>query len=99
MRHRLQAERGERLDELLVDVTPAPVFAGLETANHRVMRAVKVFRRVPIGRIVAASDVSAFEAESQMHPVAPHLEAFLAAVGSARLLGLNVSKMLTLFAW
>ena len=45
---------------------------------------VEMTRRVPVGRIVAARDVAADEAQAQVDPVAADGEALGAAVGGRR---------------
>ena len=42
---------------------------------------LEVVRGVPIRRTVAAADVSAGQAQPQVNPSAPHLQALLAALG------------------
>jgi hypothetical protein len=44
------------------------------------LQLVEVLGRVAIRRIVAAADMAAGEAKTQVHPIRPGLEAFLAAV-------------------
>jgi hypothetical protein len=46
---------------------------------------MEVLRGVLVRRVVAAADVAAAEAKSEMHPRAAGLETFLAAVRRARL--------------
>jgi hypothetical protein len=43
-----------------------------------------MFRRVLVGRVVAAADMPAAETEPEMHPGAVHPEALLAALRRAR---------------
>ena len=47
--------------------------------------AMKMFRRVLVLRRIAAADVSADEAKSEMHPAVTHLDAFLALVFASAL--------------
>jgi len=56
---------------------------------------VKMLRGVPVGGIVAAADVTALEAETQMHPLVAARQTFLAAVGG---LGFNVADFREMFA-
>jgi hypothetical protein len=88
------AECRHRLEHFLIDIAPAPVLAGLEASDDRVVRSVEVGRRMAIRRIVAAPDVSAGETEPEMNPPAAHLQAFLTALGSSRLFSLNLVEML-----
>jgi hypothetical protein len=54
---------------------------------------VKVLGGVRVGRVVATADVTAFETEPEVYPLVADLEAFLAAVRSLRLDGMNMRKM------
>ena len=38
----------EQLDELLVDIAPAPVLTGFEGPDHGMVDAARVCRRVPL---------------------------------------------------
>src|SRR5690242_2440017 len=53
----------------VVDVAPAPVLAWLERADDRVLVGARVGGRVAVGRVVAAADVPAFEADAQVQPL------------------------------
>src|SRR5262249_47369907 len=90
VRERLDAERGHRVEHLPIDVAPAPVLAGLEAADDRMMRRVEVFCGVLVRRIVTAADVAAGQAEAQMNPVCADLQALLTAVGRARLVRIDL---------
>ncbi len=56
---------------------------------------MEMLRRVPVGRVVAATDVTALEAEPQMHPLIAARQTFLATV---RRLGLNDANLREMFA-
>jgi hypothetical protein len=71
----------------LVYVAPAPGLARLERADERVAGLVRVGGRVPVGRVVAAADETALQADSQMKPRVASLQAGDAAVHSLRKLG------------
>lgn len=60
----------------LVDITPAPIFAGLERLNDRVLRFMEMFGCVLIFGGVATADVAADKAEAQMHPAIATRQAF-----------------------
>src|SRR5262245_61049249 len=77
--------RGRRLEADPIDVAPVPALAGLERADDRVLRRAVVPRRVLVLRVVAAADVSAGHAETQMHPHVACLEALLASIRGLRL--------------
>ena len=53
----------------LVEVTPIPVLARFVRPDNRMPGQVEVRGRVPSRRVVTASDVTAFLAEPQVHPV------------------------------
>jgi hypothetical protein len=68
-----EAERRLREVEFdLVDVTPAPGFAGFERTHDGVFRAMEVFGGVFVFRRIAAADVSTFEAQTKMDPGIAH---------------------------
>src|SRR6266478_415222 len=68
---------GGRLHHQLIDKTPAPVLARLEAAGDRMMDFPEVLGGVLVERVVAAADMTARQAETRVHPVAPHRQAFL----------------------
>src|SRR5436305_15290005 len=70
-------EYDSELDHHLVDVAPAPVLARLERAHEGVVGGVEVAGGVVVLRRVAVADVAAGEAEAQVHPGVPHLQASL----------------------
>ena len=59
---------GGRQTSRLVHEAPAPVLAGLERADHRVADRGPVPAGVPLRRGVAAADVAAGQAFTQVHP-------------------------------
>jgi len=85
-----------RLESQLIDITPAPVLARLETAHDRMLGLVKVLGGVTVGGIVAAADVTAFETEPQMHPLVAALQAFFAPVRRLRRNVVHLGKMFAL---
>ena len=56
----------------LVDVTPAPGFARFERTHDGMFRAMEVFGGVFVFGGIAAADMSAFEAETEMDPGIAH---------------------------
>jgi len=80
---------GRRLNDErhLVHVAPAPVFAWLERADQRVAARVMMGGRVAVGRVVAAADMAALQADAQVQPHASRAQAVLAAGGGLRQLG------------
>jgi len=69
-----------KIEEELVDVTPAPVLIWLEGLHDRVVGRVEMFGGMRILRLVAAADMPAFKADSQVYPGVTDFQAFLAAI-------------------
>src|SRR5438552_2693772 len=65
----------------LVDIAPAPVLAGLERGDDRMLRRMVVLGRVLVLRVVATADVAAGPAQAKVHPGVAGCEALLAAGG------------------
>jgi len=80
-------------DEEIVRVAVAPAFARFERADHRVRCRAVVLGGVLVLGVVAASDVSAFQAEPEMHPRVTGGETFLAALRSFRAVVPGSTKM------
>ena len=66
----------------LVDVAPFPMLTRLQGCDDRVMGLVEMLRRVLVLRRIAASDVTAGEAESKMDPGITCLQALLAPLAA-----------------
>lgn len=66
----------------LINVAPAPTLTRLDRLHDRVARVMKMFGGVLILRLVAATDVAAGAAQSQMHPIVSHRQTFLAPRGA-----------------
>jgi hypothetical protein len=79
-----------KLEEELVDVTPAPVFPWLEGLNNGMLGGVLVLG------IVAAADMTTDETDTQMHPGIPDFQTILTAICTRGDLSYLV-KMTTLF--
>jgi hypothetical protein len=62
----------------LINVTPAPILAGLKRLYDGMLRVMKVLGRMLVLRRVAAANVAAFQAQSQMDPAIAHFQALLA---------------------
>lgn len=72
------------LDVCPIDVTPSPGFPRFVRLHHRMIGLMEMGGRVlPLGRI-AAADVTAGQAHTQLHPRHTFFQAFLAAIGSGR---------------
>lgn len=69
-----------RLEHDLIDVAPAPVFAGLEGLDDRVIGRMEMPGRVRVLRGVATAHVSTDEAFAQMHPGVPNFQTLLSAL-------------------
>src|SRR2546422_6987751 len=93
-RSRERPRRG--FDEQILHEAKAPVLARFEAAHDRVFRLMEVLRGVPIGRVVAAADVTALEAEPQVHPLVAARQTLLTAV---RRLRLDVADLREMLAW
>ena len=76
LRRRVVAE----IEHDLVFVTPAPTLRGIVALDDGVPCLMKMFRGMPVGRIVAAADMAAGPADAQVNPARPGLQAFLAPV-------------------
>jgi hypothetical protein len=77
-----------------IDVTPHPIFAGLDGADNGVLGGVEMLGGVLVFGVIATADVPANEAKAQMNPAVAHLQTFLAAFG-LRLNGANLVGMRT----
>ena len=64
----------------LVHEAPRPRLAGLERADQRVAAAACVCAGMAVGRVVAAADLAALQADAQMQPRFPRGQAFLTAI-------------------
>src|SRR6266568_2618535 len=71
--------RGQRC---VIEVAPAPGFAGLDGPDDGVTAAVMVDARVPVPRVVAAADVTAGHAYPEVDPHHADAQAVLAAWGA-----------------
>ncbi len=67
------------IEHHFVDEAPAPALRRIIALDDRMARGVKMFGRVLVRGIVAASHMPARSAESEMNPDIAALEAFLAA--------------------
>jgi hypothetical protein len=67
-----------KIEKDFVYVTPAPTFGRIVALHDRVMGGVKVLGSVPVRGLVAATDMAASAANSQVDPACPYLETFLA---------------------
>jgi hypothetical protein len=81
----------------IISKTPAPVLSRLEGGDDGMASAREMLRSMTIFGIIAATDMSAGPAQSQMNPVIAHGQAFDAAVarGAHRLDGAEMSALLS----
>src|SRR5438105_15849757 len=68
----------------LVDVTPTPIFSGLERLDDGMARGAVMPGCVPVRRGIAAADVAAGQAEPQVHPSVSACQAFGTALRTGR---------------
>jgi hypothetical protein len=68
----------------IVDVAPAPVFAGFERAHDGVLGAMEMLGGMLIFGGVAATDVAALHAQAEVHPGVAHFQALFATLGVRR---------------
>jgi len=71
-------------DLSFVHVTPAPILSRLEGLDDRMLSFVEMLPCVLMQRGIAAADVTAGEAQAQMHPARADSQALLAAFGARR---------------
>lgn len=68
-----------KFDDGLVDKAPAPAFGRIVALNYRVAGLLKMLGGMVTDGVIATSDMAAFPAEPEVHPVLSNLQAFLAA--------------------
>src|SRR4030095_12409901 len=73
-------ERRKLLDVGVVEVTETPRFTRLVRANHGRFRRMLVLGGMSVRRVIAAADVPAAEAKSQVHPFVPGRQALAATL-------------------
>ena len=73
-----------RLDRDLIDEAPRPIFAGLEWTDDRVPGPTGMCRGMSVGGRVAATDMAARQAHSEMDPRRADQEAVFASISRRR---------------
>ena len=73
-----------RLEHDLVDVTPAPIFAGLEGLDNGMAAGMEMFGSVLVFRRVTAANMPANKAFAQVYPRVTNFQAILAAISTGR---------------
>jgi hypothetical protein len=66
-----------KIEHYFVYIAPAPPFRWIKGFDDRVPGGVKMFCRVPIWRLIAATDMAAGAAYPQMQPGVTRFQAFL----------------------
>jgi hypothetical protein len=84
-----------RFEHQFIDIAPTPVFAGLQTCHDGVSRLMEVLSSMFAGRVIAAANMAAGEANAQMNPRSTGPEAFLASFRGS---GANVVDLIEMFA-
>jgi hypothetical protein len=65
-----------------VNVTPTPAFGRIIGFDDRVIGYMKMLRRVAVGRLITATDMTAGSADAQMQPWIAQSQAFFAPKGT-----------------
>ena len=66
-----------KIEEHFVDVTRAPPLRRIIGFDDRVLRCAKMFRSVPVGRLITAADMTTGATDAQMQPRIAQFQAFL----------------------
>lgn len=72
------------LYDLCIHIAPAPIFVGFNGLDDGVLGLMKVFGRMFVLGLVAAADVPAGEAQTQVNPGFAHFQTFLTARAARR---------------
>ena len=73
----MRCQSARQIEHYFVYVTPAPPFRWVKGFDDRMSGRVKMFCRVPIWRLIAATDMTTGAADPQMQPGITRLQAFL----------------------
>ena len=76
-RTKMRSRPARKIEHHFVDVTPAPTFRRIVGLDDRVPGRVKMFCRVPIWRLIAATDMATGAADPQMQPGVTRFQTFL----------------------
>jgi len=93
----LRERYGERslLEEFVINIAPAPIFAALERLNDRMLGGVIVFGGVLTFGLVTAADMPARQTHSQMDPGITELETLF----TTACIGLDVTNLVQMSAY
>ncbi len=69
----------QRIEHQFIYITPAPLFARLKRLDDWMGSLTKVLRSMTVGRRIAATNVTACHAESQVDPLTTGAQTVLAA--------------------
>jgi hypothetical protein len=84
------------LDHGFIDIAPDPILARFKGLDQRMLGGVKMFCGMPMGRIVAASNVPANQADAQVYPTTADTQAIFTAL-CAGCDAVNLIQMGTVF--
>ena len=73
-----------RLEHDLIDITPAPIFTGLEGLDNGMAARMEMFGSVLVFRRVTAANMPANKAFAQVYPRVTNFQAILAAISTGR---------------
>ena len=65
-----------------IDVTPAPIFSGLDRSHDGMCGRMEVFRGVFIFGRIATTDMPAAQAQAKVHPPIPHFQTLFTTSGA-----------------
>jgi hypothetical protein len=72
----MQRRAVRKIEHDFIDETPAPSFRRIKGFDDQVLRRTEMFCSVSIWRLIAAADMAAATADTQMQPRLAHLQAF-----------------------
>jgi hypothetical protein len=86
-----------RFEDYFIHEAPHPVFSRLDRLHDGMFGGVKMLCRMFVFGRIAAADMAAFAAQTQMNPGIAHFQAFFAAFG-LRFHFLDMTEVRTTFA-
>lgn len=88
---------GQAIQFDLVSVTPAPRLSRLERAHNRMCRLMEMLGRMLVGRRIAATHVTALQAQAKVYPATARLQTLFTTLRSAGCHLSNLIEMRTNF--